>query len=511
MNIAIFLRNSVLVLWLLLRLWWLPGLTATMLAFGFWGDGGLKFFGGMIAYCYAAVGGGALALAGFCLLIQGRRLSTDSVARIERQGIWACLPLLGGIVWLFFNLYSFGHACLLIASVVVSTLAVLMWYHFYFAREAAIDVGLILALDRPRTRKTAPNDTRFRPQTQSIGIHPAVMAAQLRQLRVGCSTIAAVVIIGILASEYALAGTLADANEGEYSDQSFTIVRWIGGKRTVLALTKALREGSHKRRSEAAEALINIGRPAVPALIGTLDDSDVDVRWEATKALWTIGHKSAVPALITALQDSDVYVRREAAKGLRAIGDESSVLALIDSAISDTDVVVRQEATEGIRTIGDSTVVPELIAARLGDSSDQSRRLAAKALLGRIADKSAVPPLWTVRWMARRDDCNKIASKAFPDLGVPSAPMRKDMQLRHCMGEVLRDIIADLSNDNLDTRQQALRELLSMSDYYASDFSGVDGIETLFPVSELKEADQKGHLPHDCPLCRALRRFGLDQ
>jgi HEAT repeat protein len=68
----------------------------------------------------------------------------------------------------------------------------------------------------------------------------------------------------------------------------------------------------------AIESLVDLGKPAVPALIQALQDQDV--RRRVALALGKIGSVDAVPALIQALQDKDINVRASATRALKEIG-----------------------------------------------------------------------------------------------------------------------------------------------------------------------------------------------
>jgi len=74
-------------------------------------------------------------------------------------------------------------------------------------------------------------------------------------------------------------------------------------------------------RQKARVSLVVMGKPAVPSLVHTLQNSKVDhVRWEAAKALAAIGDDgdvAAIPALVKALDDSDYGVTWFAAEALR--------------------------------------------------------------------------------------------------------------------------------------------------------------------------------------------------
>ena len=169
-------------------------------------------------------------------------------------------------------------------------------------------------------------------------------------------------------------------------------------------------------RAVAAEALVKIGTPAVPALIQALRDRSENVRFAAAEALGKLGDPQAVPALIQALGDSDWYVRRAAAEALVKIGTPA-VPALI-RALGDSDSDVRAVAAWALVKIG-TPAVPALIKA-LGDWWSENVRRAAAEALGDLGDPQAVPPLI----QALGDDWDAVrfaAAWALGKLGDPQA------------------------------------------------------------------------------------------
>ena len=95
------------------------------------------------------------------------------------------------------------------------------------------------------------------------------------------------------------------------------------GVAEVHGLIAALIVGNPAAREHAREALVARGKPAVDPLIRLLDDHRPHVRWEAVKALGSIGDPAAAPALVGALEDEDGDVRWLAAKGLIGLGLEA--------------------------------------------------------------------------------------------------------------------------------------------------------------------------------------------
>ncbi len=94
--------------------------------------------------------------------------------------------------------------------------------------------------------------------------------------------------------------------------------------REIDLLIQELRDEETSFRRLAVDDLGNIGPPAVPALLKTLQDKAGIVRVSAADALGAIGTeaKSAVPALTKALQDEHQDVRRSAAQSLGRINTD---------------------------------------------------------------------------------------------------------------------------------------------------------------------------------------------
>jgi HEAT repeat protein len=89
----------------------------------------------------------------------------------------------------------------------------------------------------------------------------------------------------------------------------------------VTPLLFALSDASPYLARIATDALIQIGKPAVPGLIRALEaDAHSQVRANAARALALIGDTSAIPALYRALEDDSVVARHWAEEGLDRMG-----------------------------------------------------------------------------------------------------------------------------------------------------------------------------------------------
>jgi HEAT repeat protein len=150
-------------------------------------------------------------------------------------------------------------------------------------------------------------------------------------------------------------------------------------------------ELAHKSVSDkVAEALVNIGQPAVRPLVGALQDKNLSVRSYTASVLGRIKDSSAVEPLIAALKDKETTVRANAASALGEIRDTRAVEPLIE-ALKDKELTIRGKAADALGEIGDTCAVESLIAA-LKDKKTTVRAKAASAL-GEIGDTRAVEPL----------------------------------------------------------------------------------------------------------------------
>jgi HEAT repeat protein len=93
----------------------------------------------------------------------------------------------------------------------------------------------------------------------------------------------------------------------------------------VAPLIAALNSRDGTERKVARLRLIEIGRPAVPALIEALQSPSEHVRWEAAKALVDIRDGRAAPALVRILEDPEPAVRWLAAEALMVLGRDGLI------------------------------------------------------------------------------------------------------------------------------------------------------------------------------------------
>ena len=138
-------------------------------------------------------------------------------------------------------------------------------------------------------------------------------------------------------------------------------------------------------RSEAGQALQEMGEDAVANLGYALRDPNVQIRRGAIQVLYNICEDASgtVDYLAMALRDQDPWVRWQAAKGLRRMGEKAkpASLALASAVTTDPDGRVRLVCVQAIERIGEGAIMahPALIKA-LSDEQYYVRQAAASAI-----------------------------------------------------------------------------------------------------------------------------------
>lgn len=93
-----------------------------------------------------------------------------------------------------------------------------------------------------------------------------------------------------------------------------------GEESAIIALVNCLADPSSFLARTAADALIHIGSPALPALTDALQHPDAQTRGLAARALAHIKDPASIPALFNALEDDSAFVQYWADEGLDRLG-----------------------------------------------------------------------------------------------------------------------------------------------------------------------------------------------
>lgn len=88
----------------------------------------------------------------------------------------------------------------------------------------------------------------------------------------------------------------------------------------IRPLVQALSDPDSMMSVLACNALVAIGKPAVPAIIEIRADASQTARINAMRALAEIADHRAIPALMAALEDDSVMIQHWAEEGLERLG-----------------------------------------------------------------------------------------------------------------------------------------------------------------------------------------------
>jgi HEAT repeat protein len=200
---------------------------------------------------------------------------------------------------------------------------------------------------------------------------------------------------------------------------------------------------------QAARSLAQIGPPAVPELIRTLDDPSPAVRGRALWALGIMGPdaKEALGQASQFLQDSDPQMRALAAQVMAEMGSVARpALPLLVKCLRDPVAQVRLRAAEALHEIGMDTVIHLL--ALLTDDNRAFRLTAVQALLAFHESADAVEAL--------------VAALRDPDVEVRAAVAGSLTRLGPAGRAALPGLLDCLKEDNLELQTQAYSAVMAI-------------------------------------------------
>ena len=161
----------------------------------------------------------------------------------------------------------------------------------------------------------------------------------------------------------------------------------------IESLMELLSSKNDATRLKARKSLVALGKPAVPSLIRTLQNSKQDhLRWEAAKTLGAIGDFRSIPVLVNALEDCNPDVAWLAAEALRKFKKEAWPALLHALIKSKSDSVLLRQGTYHVlrnqKENGFNDLLAALIKTLKSNSVPISKPLAAYDLLKRLKEKS---------------------------------------------------------------------------------------------------------------------------
>jgi HEAT repeat protein len=154
-----------------------------------------------------------------------------------------------------------------------------------------------------------------------------------------------------LAPVAALALALEDSNKG-VRDAAFRSLLTIGGLKVARAVVEYIGDENIITRNLVADLLCRIGKPAIPALIPYMHDTDHDVRKFAIDILALIEPSSAVADLVSLLDDPDINVRIAAVEALGNAKNSDVQASLYNTFEKNPET--RPSVVEALGKIGDT-------------------------------------------------------------------------------------------------------------------------------------------------------------
>jgi HEAT repeat protein len=236
------------------------------------------------------------------------------------------------------------------------------------------------------------------------------------------------------------------------------------------ALIKTLATAHPIVRGRVAEIFgISKEKSAIPALLDALRGEYFTVRSRAALALGNIGDSSVIPVLMPLLKDNEAEVRSAACVAIASFRDPSTFDDITNVLLDDTLIEVRQSAARALGETKHPAAIPFLMEALRDSSWWFEREQAAADLLTAIEKMgyAAVEPLiealgdkeGTVRKYAARILGNLGDIRAIEELGMAL------YDLHHEVGEVAAEALVkfgpkavDILIESLSHPETAIRE-----------------------------------------------------
>ncbi len=275
---------------------------------------------------------------------------------------------------------------------------------------------------------------------------------------------------------------------------------WYFPNHAIPLLVQGLQESAVEMRIAAAKALASWGQKSaeyspqlMTALTQALQDSEQRVRVLAVEALRWVDHDGGerAAALAPALFDSDSAVRSKAAQVLEGIGAPAvRVSDELLRAARDTEPVVRQYALKTMSHFPADAVAPHVpvLAGHLTDENEYVRTAAAEALwtAGRqvapalpALSEALLDPSWRVAQAAARIIQQHIAPDAVPAIAnLAQLLQRSESSFREAASTAVFALAA-IGEPAIP----ALTELLYKDDHHTL-YRAATGLNTIGPAAE---------------------------
>jgi len=221
----------------------------------------------------------------------------------------------------------------------------------------------------------------------------------------------------------------------------------------------------------AQKRLVEIGKPAIPALIEALGSWDNKTFKQATAVLKRIGDDAA-PAVVDALSSDQLYIRHHATKIIADMGwvdDEGRVKTHLLAGLSAEHAIDRSDAARAVGRLGITEATPGL-RGLLDDVDPDVVRDAAHSL-AQLGDKSAVPAIEKAMEAASFVETQSDLAVALAMLGSPDG---------------IPVLLAGLDHDDDLIRENMFESLFAVTGLYKGYDPNAPRAERLAAISRLQ-------------------------
>ncbi len=236
------------------------------------------------------------------------------------------------------------------------------------------------------------------------------------------------------------------------------IVR-LAEKKDINGLISALHNSDWHVRSDAQNALVEIGDPAVDPLLSALDSPDSQINALIVSILGSMREPRAVEPLITLLGTDNHYLLTVVIGALGKIGDTRAVDPLIDL-LKTSNRPIQLEVISALEKIGDARAAAPLTCIVKNEypySCHPDVRRNAAIALGKLSGPVAVFTL------------SSVLHDYDSEVRLGAARGLKETKDPHAFDQ----IITDLKSPDYDTRMRAVKEFQDIGD---------TGFNALFPL-----------------------------
>lgn len=229
---------------------------------------------------------------------------------------------------------------------------------------------------------------------------PSVTVPFAKAMDLGDLAADTVVHIGPGATKYLLAAV----KDGEFIPRR-EAVKVMGRLRDPAAIGALIeivkdRQGSKTLLVYACDALVQIGPPAIGALLTQLDHPSMGIRQEVQGVLGRIGRPAVTP-LAALCEDPNPVIRRSVAGALDRIDDAQATPYLVKM-LKDPDAKVREKAAAGL-SYPTSNEAMEALLQTVRSEEDTDVRVVAEQALGEFDAPGAVAALTSIMADANRN------------------------------------------------------------------------------------------------------------